>query len=88
MSLLYFRVAQIRRWEGGEERKSEGEGEEGVPRVRDEMNPERRRIERIPSVWVECGRAMVAWRARKAFWRAEMVVWTGIVGLGLRCGVG
>ena len=44
-----------------------------MPRVMDEMNPARRRILRIPSVWVLCVSGTVAWRARKAFWSLEQM---------------
>ena len=51
----------------------EGEGPAMVPRVREEMNPARRRTLRIPSVWVLCGREIMACLARKAFWILEQM---------------
>ena len=67
-SLRYLRDAQMR-WEERAvlEEKAEGEGPAVVPRVREEMKPARRRMERMPRDWVVCGRAREACRARKAF---------------------
>ena len=49
-------------------RKSAGEGDAIVPRVKEEMKPARRRMERMPRFWEVCGTEIRACRARKAFW--------------------